>query len=94
MKRKLIKMAFVIAIAMLGGINVFNAQKSESLSDIVLANVEALADTESLMIGCDLSSIITECERICFGCFTEYKAINGYGYSTGIKGTCKCGRSY
>ena len=35
--------AFTVAIAMVCGINVFNAQKSESLSEIVLANVEALA---------------------------------------------------
>ena len=31
---------------MVGGINVFNAQKSETLSDIALANVDALADSE------------------------------------------------
>ena len=48
MKSKLIKMAFVIAIAVLGGINVFNAQKSDVLSDTILANVEALAQTESI----------------------------------------------
>ena len=46
MKSKLIKMAFVIAIAVLGGINVFNAQQSETLSDVALANVEALAELE------------------------------------------------
>ena len=37
------KVAFVAAIALVSGINVFNAQKSEVLSDTVLANVEALA---------------------------------------------------
>ena len=36
----------VAVVALVGGINVFNAQKSESLSDIALANVEALADDE------------------------------------------------
>ena len=40
------KAAFVAAIAMVSGINVFNTQKSEVLSDIALANVEALADYE------------------------------------------------
>ncbi len=94
MKRKFVKISFVVAIAMIGGINVFNAQKSEALSDIALANVEALADTESLMIGCDNYSVAIVCKRTCFGCFTEYKAINGYGNSTGFKGTCKCGKSY
>ena len=41
MKRNLIMAIF--AIAVIGGINVFNTQRSEPLSDIVLANVEALA---------------------------------------------------
>ena len=40
------KVAFVVAIAIVSGINVFNAQKSNVLSDIALANVEALADNE------------------------------------------------
>lgn len=44
MNKKVLKIAFVAAIAMVSGVNVFNAQKSEVLSDIVLANVEALAD--------------------------------------------------
>ena len=46
MKRKFVKISFVVAIAMIGGINVFNAQKSEALSDIALANEEALAQSE------------------------------------------------
>ena len=41
MKRILVMVIF--AVAVIGGINVFNAQESEPLSDIVLANVEALA---------------------------------------------------
>lgn len=48
MKKNTLKVAFVAAIAIASGINVFNAQKSDVLSDIALANVEALAnDTES-----------------------------------------------
>ena len=43
MKKNMFKVAFVAAIAMVSGINVFNAQKSELLSDVALANVEALA---------------------------------------------------
>ena len=49
MKRKFVKISFVVAIAMIGGINVFNAQKSEALSDIALANVEALAEGEVIV---------------------------------------------
>ena len=44
-KRKL-NVAILATIAMIAGINVFNAQKSEMLSDVVLANVEALASNE------------------------------------------------
>ena len=44
MKKNILKVAFVVAIAMVSGINVFNAQKSDVLSDIALANVEAFAE--------------------------------------------------
>lgn len=43
MKCKFLKIVFVVAIAMMGGINVFNAQESEKLSEIAMANVDALA---------------------------------------------------
>ena len=46
-KTNLLKVAFVAAIALVSGLNVFNAQKSDLLSDIALANVEALADDEN-----------------------------------------------
>ena len=44
--KNILKVAFVAAIALVGGINVFNSQKTENLSDVVLANVEALAFDE------------------------------------------------
>ena len=40
------KVAFVAAVAMVAGINVFNAQKTELMSDIAMENVEALANNE------------------------------------------------
>lgn len=46
MKNKFLKSVFVIAIAMIAGINVFKAQQPVQLSDIAMANVEALADNE------------------------------------------------
>ena len=46
MNKKVLKVAFVAAIAMVSAINVFNAQKTEMLSDVALAHVEALAQTE------------------------------------------------
>ena len=48
MKKNILKVAFVAAIAVACGINVFNAQKSEALSEAVLSNVEALASVNPL----------------------------------------------
>ena len=45
MKRNLIMAVF--AVAVIGGINVFNVQHVEGLSDVALANVEALVGDES-----------------------------------------------
>ena len=53
MKKNMFKVAIVAAIAMVCGINVFNAQKSEALSEVVLANVEALADFQMIPVLCD-----------------------------------------
>lgn len=54
MKRKMIKIAFVVAIALVSGINVFNAQKTVVLSDVAMENVEALAaDSEGSGIPWD-----------------------------------------
>ena len=58
---------------MMSDINVFNAQKSESLSDITLANVEALVggEQETICEGfyyvcqSELSSFWAEKERNC-----------------------------
>lgn len=48
MNKNVLKVAFVAAIAMIGGINVFNAQKPIDLSDVAMANVEALAQSEDI----------------------------------------------
>ena len=46
MKTKLLNIGLVIVIAIVAVINVFNSQKSEVLSDVAMANVEALASGE------------------------------------------------
>ena len=46
MKKNILKVAFVAAIVMTTGIQVFNAQKKEALSEMTKANVEALAVEE------------------------------------------------
>ncbi|RGM48949.1 MULTISPECIES: NVEALA domain-containing protein [Bacteroides] len=46
--KKNVKLAFVAAFAAIAGYGVYTSQKSDSVSDLLLANVEALAnDTES-----------------------------------------------
>ena len=46
MKRNIMTVAFVAAIALFAGINVFNVQKTVTLSDIAMENVDALASNE------------------------------------------------
>ena len=74
MKKNMIKVAFVVAVAMVGGITVFNAQKSDVLSDIAMANVEALAEGEGE--GGDIT-INPECKNGCLkdgdGCYCYHK---------------------
>ena len=53
MKKNILKVAFVAAIALVSGINVFNSHKNVALSDVALANVEALSmDEGNTQWGC------------------------------------------
>ena len=63
MKRKFFKVASVAAITVVCGINVFNAQKSEALSDVALANVEALAQGETGKGNCSRAKLVVSCYR-------------------------------
>lgn len=60
----MIKAAFVAAIAMVCGINFLNTQKYETLSEVALANVEALADDEYQ----------TVCTGFYFVCESEFES--------------------
>lgn len=44
--KRIIKITFVAALAAMAGYGVYTNQKAESMSDLMLANVEALADEE------------------------------------------------
>ena len=52
--KKMIKIAFVAAFAAIAGYGVYANQKSEVLSDLTLANVEALAGSGETTIECCL----------------------------------------
>ena len=41
MKKNILKATLVAAFALIAGMNVYNAQKSDAMSDLALANVEA-----------------------------------------------------
>lgn len=46
MKKNIFKVALVAVFALIAGWNVYNSQKEDAMSDIALADVEALAATE------------------------------------------------
>lgn len=72
MKKNLVKAIFVVAIVMVSGINMFSSQKSETLSEVAMANVEALAaDDDSTEICVKL--VNCEC-----GEFTESPSGDSY----------------
>ncbi|WP_237039629.1 NVEALA domain-containing protein [Phocaeicola faecalis] len=47
MKKNILKATVVAAFALIAGFNVYNSQKSDVMSELALANVEALADGEN-----------------------------------------------
>ena len=73
MKKNILKVAFVAAIAMATGIQVFNVQKSEALSEVAMANVEALANARQATVcsgfyyvcSSELDSFLTEKAKNC-----------------------------
>ncbi|WP_455665273.1 NVEALA domain-containing protein [Phocaeicola sp.] len=46
MKKNILKVSLVAAFALFAGYNVYSSQKSDVMSDLALANMEALADPE------------------------------------------------
>jgi hypothetical protein len=53
MRKKILSVIAVVAVAAVAGYNVYTAQKSDVvLSDIALANVEALAEDEWGLYNC------------------------------------------
>lgn len=69
MKKNLIKAIFVVAIVMVSGINMFSSQKSETLSEVALANVEALA------ADVDVDVCETIVINVMDGCVEEYMMV-------------------
>ena len=53
MKKNILKATLVAAFALIAGMNVYNAQQSDVMSDLALANVEALASGEGSSSDCE-----------------------------------------
>ena len=46
MKKNLVKMMLAAIVVLASGVNIYNSQKVSGMSDVVLANVDALAEIE------------------------------------------------
>lgn len=77
--KKTIKIAMVAVVAAVAGMGVYSSQKADAMSDIALANVEALAQGEGS----------GDCEHYCiqntsYNCYLMYgdgiDGITCYGY--------------
>ena len=93
MKTKLIIGFIAVAVAALAGWNINKSQNEAFLSELALANVEALASGE-IVIECDNSSMAIRCQKTCLSCGTVWTAIGGYGLSGKMKRQCTCGALY
>ena len=83
MKNRMMKYVLVIVITMMACINVFNAQKTEGLSDVALANVEALAQSEVTWENRTPSDVYKSLELLGNGCTRiTYERFCAYGGSS------------
>ena len=61
MKTKLLNIGLVIVVGMVAVINFFNSQNSIELSDVAMANVEALANDETGTGKCSMAIAWADC---------------------------------
>lgn len=82
-----------VAVVTVAGWNYRQSEQGMKLSDLGMANVEALASGE-VEIPCDSYSVVIICQRTCPSCGRIWKAINGYGHPGNLRGTCVCGKTF
>ena len=70
MMKNILKVAFVAAIAVATGIQVFNAQKTEALPEVAMANVEALAADDDTLLSKDCEVYCEPDER--YSCYIDW----------------------
>lgn len=74
--RKFVKMAFVAAFAAVAGYGVYTSQKTSVISDLVLADVEAVAGCEVSASGGNTGACVKDVSSS-----KEYCASGGWGPS-------------
>ena len=93
------KTTLALVVTLATGYGVYTSQQKPELSELALANIEALANGEnssSITAHCDPVSIVvtSKCFVICPSCYTEWRP---FGSPTGktdvssISGCCSCG---
>lgn len=98
MKKRILGVVIAATVAVAAGWN-FNQSKKVELSELALANVEALASGESgSSITGECSSsvvIVTECRATCICGKTWYPSPRVYNASArNLQGRCTCGYSF
>lgn len=89
--KKLVKTAFAAAFAVVAGYGVYENQKVNIVSDLMLANAEALAGSELSNTSCE-ASWEKEC-CLCGSIHHLFAHVRG-GYTGGFCETQKCSHAY
>ena len=92
----MVKVALVAVVGLIAGINMLNAQKSDVLSDVAMANVEALAQVQnsgSTITGNCFGNMFLddECHVLCWVCGTTWYPEERQPQAKAWNVTGKCG---
>lgn len=83
--KKIIKIAFIAVFAAVAGYGIYTNQKSETMSDLMLANMDALAAGEDVEITC--SRTCSDGVGRCYKLYDEYGNCHFSGYQSD---NCTC----
>lgn len=75
MKKNILKVTFVAIVALSIGYKVYSSQKSNDMSDLALANVEALAQGEG-----EWGEYFNIYYQECSTCYTSYHNLGAFFY--------------
>lgn len=89
--KKVMKITFVAAFAAVAGYGVYMNQKADTMSDLMLANAEALAGSELSNTSCE-AGWEKEC-CVCGSIHHLFAHVRG-GYTGGFCETQKCSHAY